>query len=421
MLMPFNPKFDFTYGEIKRYLFENGYMCSRADEIFGSVPIMSNVLGGILKAHFIIADLTDQNANVFYELGIAHSFKDPHNIILLSQSIKDIPFDIRHLNTIIYNEDNVKHLTASILKTIKDNSHYYSFFEALQKNSIIGSIHDDKIEFLETLQEHFVNNINVATDVLNGEASAYTERDIKDLLDACLGALYTKSAEGKRKQLKGIMRVLGALLCQCDDFGYAQEVANHFLNENRLESYQVDRKEIIFLQSELAVYLASNKVFFNDAMSWIIGYFSKSKSATVDLNRYNLERFLLTSDDITVDEIIVSSIFHENYYVREHMADIIGEKRINFGVESLMTQLSREENIYSTSSIITALGKLGDPKAYPSIESWFLRNRDKVLRTQHYFILKHIYLAVVNLKVSNDFTKSFRAEFAEYISPFAIF
>jgi hypothetical protein len=231
VLIPFNSKFDLIYGEIKQYLLNNDYLCSRADELFGSVPIMSNVLNGILKAHFVIADLTNQNANVFYELGVAHSFKDAHNIILISQKVDDVPFDIRHLRTIIYSEDNIKHLTSNILKAINDNSHYYNFFEALQKKSLIGSIHDDKSDFLETLQEQFGPNLYIVTDVLNGRTDPYSNDDIRSILDSCLGTLYSVSAGPSRKQLKGIMSVLSALLCQSGEFDYTYVIMNHLLHE----------------------------------------------------------------------------------------------------------------------------------------------------------------------------------------------
>ena len=39
--------------------------------------------------------MSKKNANVFYEVGIAHSFRD--SVILLTQDTDDIPFDLRHL------------------------------------------------------------------------------------------------------------------------------------------------------------------------------------------------------------------------------------------------------------------------------------------------------------------------------------
>ena len=55
---------------------------------------MEDVRTGISSADLIVADLTGQNPNVFYEVGIAHTLEKP--VLLLSMSIEDIPFDLRH-------------------------------------------------------------------------------------------------------------------------------------------------------------------------------------------------------------------------------------------------------------------------------------------------------------------------------------
>jgi nucleoside 2-deoxyribosyltransferase len=77
---------------------------------------------GILKARIVIADITDRNPNVFYELGIAHTLGKP--VILLTQKLTDIPFDLNRFRHIVY-QDNLdgydqltKHLRASIREII---------------------------------------------------------------------------------------------------------------------------------------------------------------------------------------------------------------------------------------------------------------------------------------------------------------
>ena len=57
----------------------------------------------INEAKVIVADLTERNPNVFYEVGLAHAIGK--EVILLAQSVEDIPFDLRHLRTIIYKND----------------------------------------------------------------------------------------------------------------------------------------------------------------------------------------------------------------------------------------------------------------------------------------------------------------------------
>jgi hypothetical protein len=72
----------------------------RADEIFGSSPIIDDILKSIERANLVIADLTGKNANVFYEVGISHALKKP--VLLLAQSTDDVPFDLRHRRVLLY-------------------------------------------------------------------------------------------------------------------------------------------------------------------------------------------------------------------------------------------------------------------------------------------------------------------------------
>lgn len=50
-----------------------------------------------------MADLTASNANVFYELGVAHAKGKP--TVLITQSIEEVPFDLRSYNVLDYTTD----------------------------------------------------------------------------------------------------------------------------------------------------------------------------------------------------------------------------------------------------------------------------------------------------------------------------
>ena len=94
VLMPFDERFTIVYETIAKAL--KGLMvCSRADDLPIGRPILERVLTGIRSAELIIADLTGKNANVFYELGLAHT--QTKNVLLLTQDINDVPFDLRGL------------------------------------------------------------------------------------------------------------------------------------------------------------------------------------------------------------------------------------------------------------------------------------------------------------------------------------
>ena len=54
----------------------------------------------LLVADLVIADISIHNANVFYELGLAHAAHKP--VVFTSGNLEDVPFDLRHLRVIIY-------------------------------------------------------------------------------------------------------------------------------------------------------------------------------------------------------------------------------------------------------------------------------------------------------------------------------
>ena len=72
----------------------------RGDDVFGSAVIMDDITRSIRKARLIIADLTGRNPNVFYEVGIAHALNK--QVLLMTQSIEDVPFDLRHRRALVY-------------------------------------------------------------------------------------------------------------------------------------------------------------------------------------------------------------------------------------------------------------------------------------------------------------------------------
>jgi len=74
------------------------YECRRSAATRGNV--VAAILQELRESYVVIADLTDANPNVFYELGVRHSLKD--RTILISQNRDDIPFDLRAYANHVY-------------------------------------------------------------------------------------------------------------------------------------------------------------------------------------------------------------------------------------------------------------------------------------------------------------------------------
>ncbi|MBL8134159.1 MAG: hypothetical protein JNL42_20020 [Anaerolineae bacterium] len=77
-----------------------GVTCARGDHFSTTNSIMQEIYSAIVHADLLIADCTGKNANVFYELGMAHMLGK--RAILIAQSRDDFPFDVAHLRSILY-------------------------------------------------------------------------------------------------------------------------------------------------------------------------------------------------------------------------------------------------------------------------------------------------------------------------------
>ena len=101
ILMPFTGDFDDVYKLGIKPACENaGAYAERIDEQIFADSILERIYNQIAKADIIVADMTGRNANVFYETGYAHAIGK--HVILLTQNVEDIPFDLKHYPHIVY-------------------------------------------------------------------------------------------------------------------------------------------------------------------------------------------------------------------------------------------------------------------------------------------------------------------------------
>lgn len=118
--MPFAHEFDAVHKCIRRACTDAAVEPVRADDVFQGRPVLEKILTGIEQCRVVVADVTGRNANVFYELGIAHVRKD--HVVLITQSIEDVPFDLKHLDLLPYQPNppgmrNLRPQLAAILRS----------------------------------------------------------------------------------------------------------------------------------------------------------------------------------------------------------------------------------------------------------------------------------------------------------------
>jgi len=118
VMMPFGGWFDRYYQDIYSPAIKAaGFEPMRSDELFTTGSVVEQIWEQIGKSTVMFADLSNRNANVFYELGLAHAARKP--VVLAARNIDDVPFDLRHLRVIVY-DVNEPHWSDKLGKAVTD-------------------------------------------------------------------------------------------------------------------------------------------------------------------------------------------------------------------------------------------------------------------------------------------------------------
>ena len=97
-----------------------GYKAVRADEIDKPGMITSQVIQHVVADPLVVADLTERNPNVFYELAIRHALRKP--LVQIIKKGETIPFDVAGTRTIYVDHkdlDSVEAARNEIIEQIK--------------------------------------------------------------------------------------------------------------------------------------------------------------------------------------------------------------------------------------------------------------------------------------------------------------
>jgi hypothetical protein len=129
VMMPFSDPIGGYYDSLYKPAIEKAKLKpDRADsDIYGTGKIIDQIWKGITSARVLLAELTGRNANVLYELGLAHALHKPVVLICAKANEEDVPFDLRHVRAIYYDKDDpfwgpklVEKVAEKILSVLAD-------------------------------------------------------------------------------------------------------------------------------------------------------------------------------------------------------------------------------------------------------------------------------------------------------------
>lgn len=401
--MPFSDTYNNIYDTISLYLEQDKYTCIRVDKNYSaSVPIINLILNGIAESQYIIVDISETNANVFYELGITHTIKEFENVFIIKEKESRTPFDIQHLQYIEYDKNNLKLLATELLSRLKANQYKNVFKNIIIDNQLTK--YEDIDEFLYCINQLFSEQqVRIYSTILDDSIeSNISKQEIINSIWDFDKVLFGDELKNKNN-IDSMFNLFSELLLRVSDIDEIVKYIDEFMQNETCINF--DNKTLLRYKTDLSIKFAEHGCLLDLSLKWIIEYFQRSKSTNVDLNRYKLEAFLLKSDSETVNEYIVNAILLDNNYIREHMADIVGEKKLYIAEDTLITQLKRESNIFTIASIVEALGKIHSVKSIDIINQYLDKEADSLIQNKNYFVLKHIRNALVRINYQDALIK----------------
>ena len=170
VIMPFSPEYELVYRQVIKPAAETfGLKVLRADDIYSPGVITEQIKAAIHQSRICIADVTGKNPNVLYEVGIAHTLDK--STILLSQSVEQIPFDLRALRVVIYDTKQIRRARINLVSTIQEILGKRKLVEAetlLQQGNATTAILKASIYLEQALRKLVYQNKSGIADLLQG-------------------------------------------------------------------------------------------------------------------------------------------------------------------------------------------------------------------------------------------------------------
>lgn len=425
VLMPFDHKYDKLYGVIKQELDMINIVCNRDDEIQGNQPFMNKVLTEIAQSQYIIAILTGYRANVIYELGIVHCFKDIQNVMILiekdsanCEKLKDRAADLSHLTYHEYDSNNLLLVRAEVREFIERNKPFVDFENFIfSKNIII----DGNLEvglFVEIIKNVLGSQFELFIQALTREDFNVEEKIIEQYYNSILEIMAANSND--YNLICATIRIYAEILMKCKNSAVATAYITAYITDEFIRNAVFTQSFINQCKIDFIVRFVESNKYIDIVMPWVIQYFKRTKSSTIDLNRYKLESLLLFTENSQVNLFLISALRENDFHIREHIADVIGEKKLSIAHEYLLAQLENETSLYAGKSLIVALGKTTSKISLQSpiiILKWLERNILNILAGGEDFtnsILTKSKLAIG--KINAEHVYAFDTKFLQYIT-----
>lgn len=370
VMMPFDQKHERTHIAIIDACKEIGISCNRADSLYNQKPILTSIVESIGCSQVLIADLTDKNPNVFYEIGIAHASRRVESVILISQRLDDVPFDLRHLPILLYSTDGMPKLKFELKQRIEQSlattnglKIIFNLAFGLERNISQTDL------FVEYLSKYLPGKIEKIASIIEDNVSA--DSDFSEVYFALLPEI-----DRAIETTKNYLQFLAVSLLSTK---YAMRQQRDFASQQLIPILETNNLDLQNRSNVITAQFCFNAIGIGflkaESIDWIINYLSVPKVGNVDVVRSQIEIWLSENKDQSIESVLIRRLTSSEPHMRESCADILGMRKGKGAAAHLSNALIVETNPYAGRSMVKAISRLNASLEHRKIiVEWLISN-----------------------------------------------
>lgn len=377
IIIPYKKKFGPTLESIKKVCANLGMKAFRADDIRKGL-IMNNIIDGILNSEIIIADITERNSNVFFELGLAQAKRDS-DVIIISQTHEKAPYDVRNWQILPYKAKELNAFESALrekIELVRNTFGQEKLFSLLLRAYPTNRSHVQ--DFLELVKKKDSNSekLNSICLILSDTPNLKFALSELEGLNEYINAL----AEDEDGKYSDIVNFLKPII-----FSSSNILKNYFsfVRQKYIDKWQVDPVTMIELpQRDVSSKICFRVIEMNHpqkkiAVEWLINYLQNKRMGRIDPVRAQIANFLITTKDEMVNDAIRNLLDTKNHGQLEAAIDISGQKGLFDTSAKILSILRNTQDPFVARCCAYALPRLKNEEAGKEIYEWLMSNKDK--------------------------------------------
>lgn len=383
IIMPFNNTAE-VYKTIQKAIEDCNLKYDRSDSVTTSIPFIHKIINSISKANFLIVDISGNNANVLYELGIAHTLRDMRRVLILKDKETRCPSDLHHITYFEYDKNSLNTLYNHVTNFLQTNNYTSDLMEIMLLLDII----DNSIksyEAIKIIKDELKNQCFELIYMLNNKFKDVDEAQANMVLISLYNVLSQslRTNDTYKTYLKLICIVLRKIPVE-----YNMRIFTDYIFQGLVFDDE-DEQEFYSIVVEIAVELLKFEKNSKSLYDWIKLFLSKSSPASVSISRYKLIVGFINSKSNISKKFLLSILnTGNNSTLIEHAINLCRARNIKESVDFALNIISTTNNPYVFRSAIDLITDLGENSHIEEMFKSFAKKEDFINNND--FIKVHI-------------------------------